>query len=46
MSFVERLVAAGYPIECAERIVAGYIAQGDVEGLEDFVIALECGHAV
>ena len=43
MTFVERLIAAGYPVECAERIAASYIAQGDVDGLESYVIAMECG---
>lgn len=46
MTFVERLIAVGYPVECAERIAASYIAQGDVDGLESFVIALECGHEI
>lgn len=46
MTFVERLIAVGYPPECAARIAAGYIAQGDIEGLEDFIISLECGHEI
>lgn len=46
MTFVQRLIALGYPVECAERIAASYIAQGDVDGLESFVISLECGHEI
>lgn len=46
MTFVERLIAVGYPPECADRIAANYIAQGDVDGLESFVISLECGHEI
>ena len=46
MTFVVRLIAVGYPPECADRIAANYIAQGDVDGLESFVISLECGHEI
>lgn len=46
MTFVERLIAVGYPVECAERIAASYIAQVDVDGLESYVISMECGHEI
>lgn len=44
MTYIDRLMCVGMPQECAEKIVAGYIAQGDVDGLEDYVIALETSH--
>ena len=41
MDFVDRMVKAGLPLQCADKIAASYIAQGDVDGLEAYVIALE-----
>ena len=41
MDFVDRMVKAGLPLRCADKIAASYIAQGDVDGLEAYVIALE-----
>ena len=46
MNFIERLMSVGYPIECAERITASYIAQGDIDGLEDYITALEASDEV
>ena len=46
MTFVDRMTDAGIPLECAEKIAAFYISQGDIEGLEAYVIALEAAHEV
>ena len=41
MTLVERLVAAGMSQDCAAETAMWYMAQGDDEGLEDYVTALE-----
>ena len=41
MTLVERLVAAGMSESCAAETAMWYMAQGDDEGLEAYVIALE-----
>lgn len=41
MNLVERLVAAGMSQECACETAAWYRTQGDEDGLESYVTALE-----
>lgn len=41
MTLVERLVAAGMSQDCAAETAMWYMAQGDDEGLESYVVALE-----
>ena len=41
MTLVERMVAAGMSPDCASETAMWYMAQGDDEGLETYVIALE-----
>ena len=41
MTLVERMVAAGMSQDCAAETAMWYMAQGDDEGLETYVIALE-----
>lgn len=41
MTPIERLVAAGMSQECAAETAMWYMAQGDDEGLESYVTALE-----
>lgn len=41
MTLVERMVAAGMSQDCAAETAMWYMAQGDDEGLEDYVTALE-----
>ena len=41
MTLVERLVAAGMSQDCAAETAMWYMAQGDDDGLESYVIALE-----
>ena len=44
MTLVERLVAAGMSQDCAVETAMWYMAQGDDEGLESYVVALESLH--
>ena len=44
MTLVERLVAAGMSKDCAAETAMWYMAQGDDEGLESYVVALESLH--
>ena len=46
MDFIDGMTAVGMSLECATKIAANYIAQGDVDGLEDYVTALEAAHEV
>lgn len=52
MSPVERMVAAGMSREFASETESWYMTQGDEDGLESYIIALEAlagmgnGHAV
>ena len=41
MTAIERMVAAGMDRESAAETAMWYMAQGDVRGLEDYVVALE-----
>ena len=41
MTFIERMVAAGMSRDCASETVAWYMAQGDADGLESYIVALE-----
>ena len=41
MTYVERMVSAGMSPDAAAETAMWYMAQGDDEGLEDYVIALE-----
>ena len=41
MTMVERMVAAGMSYECAVETAMWYMAQGDDDRLESYVIALE-----
>ena len=41
MTYVERMVAAGMSESCAAETAMWYMAQGDDDGLESYVIALE-----
>ena len=41
MSPVERMVAAGMSRECASETESWYMTQGDEDGLESYIIALE-----
>ena len=41
MTYIERLVAAGMSESCAAETAMWYMAQGDDEGLESYVVALE-----
>lgn len=43
MTLIERMVAAGMSRDCAVETAMWYMAQGDDEGLEDYVTALEAG---
>ena len=43
MTLIERMVAAGMSRDCATETAMWYMAQGDDEGLEDYVTALEAG---
>lgn len=45
MTEVERMVAAGMAPDAAMETAMWYMAQGDDEGLEDYVTALEASHA-
>lgn len=40
MTLIERMVAAGMSRDCAAETAMWYMAQGDDEGLEDYVTAL------
>ena len=44
MTPVERMVAAGMNLDAAAETAMWYMAQGDDEGLEDYVTALEASH--
>lgn len=44
MTMIERLIAAGMTQECAAETTIWYKAQGDDDGLEAYVIALEDSH--
>lgn len=44
MTLIERMVAAGMSRDCATETAMWYMAQGDGDGLEDYVIALETSH--
>ena len=44
MTIVERLIAAGMTPDCAAETAMWYRAQGDDEGREAYVIALEASH--
>lgn len=44
MTLIERMVAAGMSRDCAAETAMWYMAQGDDDGLEDYVIALETSH--
>ena len=44
MTTIERLIAAGMTPECAAETAMWYRAQGDDDGLESYVIALEASH--
>ena len=44
MTLVERLVASGMSQDCAAETAMWYMAQGDDEGLESYVVALESLH--
>ena len=39
MTLIERMVAAGMSRDCAAETAMWYMAQGDDEGLEDYVTA-------
>ena len=41
MTMIERMVAAGMSKDCAAETAMWYMAQGDDDGLEAYVIALE-----
>ena len=41
MTYIERLVSAGMSESCAAETAMWYMAQGDDEGLESYVVALE-----
>lgn len=41
MTLIERMVAAGMDQESASETAMWYMAQGDDDGLESYVIALE-----
>ena len=43
ITLIERMVAAGMSRDCAAETAMWYMAQGDDEGLEDYVTALEAG---
>lgn len=45
MTYVERMAAAGMDWETAAETAMWFMAQGDDEGLEDYVTALEASHA-
>lgn len=40
MTLIERMVAAGMSRDCAAETAMWYMAQGDDEGLEDYVTAV------
>lgn len=40
MTLIERMVAAGMSRDCAAETAMWYMAQGDDEGLEDYVTAM------
>ena len=44
MTMIERLIAAGMTQECAAETAMWFNAQGDDDGLEAYVIALEASH--
>ena len=46
MKLVERQVAAGMSQDCAAETAMWYMAQGDDDGLESYVTALEASHAI
>ena len=46
MTLIERMVAAGMSRECAAETAVWYMAQGDDEGLEAYVTALEGKHGI
>lgn len=46
MTLIERMVAAGMSRECATETAMWYMAQGDDEGLEAYVTALEGKHGI
>lgn len=41
MTLIERMLAAGLSQDCAAETAMWYMAQGDDDGLEAYVIALE-----
>lgn len=43
MTLIERMVATGMSRDCAAETAMWYMAQGDDEGLEDYVTAIEAG---
>lgn len=44
MTHVERMIAAGMSEDAAAETAMWYMAQGDDDGLEDYVISLEASH--
>lgn len=46
MTHVERMIAAGMSEDAAAETAMWYMAQGDDDGLESYVTALEASHAV
>ena len=44
MTTIERLIAAGMTQECAAETAMWFKAQGEDDGLEAYVIALEASH--
>lgn len=46
MTLIERMVAAGMSRDCAAETAVWYMAQGDDEGLEAYVTALEAKHGI
>jgi hypothetical protein len=46
MTLIERMVAAGMSRDCAAETAMWYMAQGDDEGLEDYVASLEAKYGI
>lgn len=46
MTHVERMIAAGMSEAAASETAMWYMAQGDDDGLESYVTALEASHAI
>lgn len=44
MTFIERMVAAGLDSTTAAETAFWFMAQGDDDGLEDYVASLEASH--